>query len=89
MSEILRWQTRKTRKSHQCFGCGKVYPPDSTIVSSAYADGGTVFSAYWCETCQEYMHQHFRYGDETGEGEIFANDPEGWNEIKKGLEEAP
>jgi hypothetical protein len=51
------------------------------MVNAAYADNGSVGSCYWCRTCQEYMKRHFRYGDEAGYGEIFDNDPEGWNEI--------
>ena len=87
MSEILRWQERKTRKPHICYGCGKTYPASSKMVYSAYADGGTVQDCYWCKTCQEYMHRYFDCGDETGENEIFENDPDGWNAIKAELEE--
>jgi len=86
MSDILRWQQRKTRKPHKCFGCGKAYPSGTSMVSAAYADGGTVQDCYWCETCEEYMHRYFKPGDESSENEIFENDPDGWNAINAELE---
>lgn len=71
----------KTRKPHRCFGCAKEYPAGSDMINAAYADGGTVDSCYWCNTCREYMKRHFRYGDETCYGEIYASDPEEWNKL--------
>lgn len=82
MADILRWEARKTRKPHRCWGCHKVYPAGSRLVNAAYTDGGSVFDCFWCTVCEEYMRRHFRSGDECGEGEIYANDPEGWEEIK-------
>lgn len=86
MSDILRWEERKTRKPHNCFGCGKTYPAGSEMVNAAYADGGSVSSDYLCHTCEEYMRRYFEPGDETGYGEIYDNDPEGWNALKAELE---
>lgn len=86
MSDILRWQERKTRKPHKCFGCGKTYPAGITMISAAYADGGTVDDCYWCGTCQEYMNRYFERGDETNENGIFENDPDGWNALKAEME---
>ena len=82
MADILRWKTVKTRKPHLCWGCQKEYSVGTAMVHASYADGGTVFDCYWCETCQEYMHQHFEAGDECGEGEIYENDPEEWERIR-------
>ena len=83
MSTILRWQEVKTRKPHRCFGCAKEYPPKSKMIDASYADNNTVYSCYWCRTCEEYIHRHFRYGDETGYGEIYDNDTEEWEVIKR------
>ena len=82
MTETIRWKSVKTRKPHWCFGCQQNYPPGSLMVSAAYADGGMVCDYYWCSTCAEYMDRHFRYGDTTGQGEIYANDREGWEAIR-------
>lgn len=86
MSEILHWEERRTRKPHTCFGCEMTYPKGTKMVHSAVTDGGTVSSCYWCKTCQEYMSVYFESGDETEYGQIYANDPEGWEEIKVKLE---
>ena len=85
MSDILRWETRKTRKPHRCFGCGNEYPTGTEMVNAAYVDGGTVDSCYWCHTCQEYMGRYFRDGDETGYAEIYLNDREEWEKINAEL----
>lgn len=81
MADILRRQTVKTRKPHRCWGCGKEYPAGSEMANAAYVDGGRAFSCYWCKTCEGYMQQNFEPGDECGCGEIYENDPDGWNEI--------
>lgn len=85
MSQILTWKEVKTRKPHKCFGCAKEYPEKSKMVYSSYADGGTVQSSYLCLVCVEYMHRYFESGDETSYGEIYSNDCEGWEKIKKEL----
>lgn len=89
MSEILHWEQRTTRKPHRCFGCGKVYPAGSKMIHAAYTDGGRADSCYWCETCNEYMNRFFEYGDEVGPGEIYDNDPEGWDALKAEMEAQP
>ena len=86
MADTLRWERRKTRKPHQCFGCGKTYPAGIEMVNAAYADGGSVYSCYWCETCEEYMRRYFESGDETCYGEIYENDPEKWEMLKAEME---
>ena len=87
MSDVLRWEKRKTRKHHKCWGCNKTYPPGTLMANAAYTDAGTVFSCYWCSTCEEYMHRYFESGDECGQGEIYDNDPEGWEALKTELEQ--
>lgn len=85
MGAILRWETRKTRKPHRCFGCGKEYPAGTKMVNAAYADEGSVDSCYWCATCLEYVRRYFEYDDEVFEHEIYENDPDGWEGIRKEL----
>jgi ferredoxin len=55
------------------------------MVSAAYVDGGVANGCYWCQTCEEYMHRYFEYDDETGPGEIYANDKEIWEKIQDEL----
>jgi hypothetical protein len=59
------------------------------MTNSAYADGGQAFECYWCPTCEEYMRRYFESGDESMEGEIYANDPDGWEALRKEMEAQP
>ncbi len=81
MGYYIKWKEVKTRKPHRCFGCMKTYPKGTMMVSATNVDGGDINSCYWCNVCQEYMRRFFELGDETGEGEIFENDPENWEKI--------
>jgi len=82
MSEILKSKNVITRKPHRCWGCAKTYPSGSNMSAVSCAEGGTVETIYWCPTCIEYMHRYFDYGDDINFGDILANDPEGWQQIK-------
>lgn len=84
--EILHWERRKTRKPHRCWGCGKTYPSGSEMIHAAYTDGGQAYGCYWCTTCEEYMRRYFEHGDDVGNGDIYANDPEGWEALRKEVE---
>jgi ferredoxin len=55
------------------------------MVNATYADEGSVDSCYWCATCLEYVRRYFEYGDEVSEHEIYENDPDGWEGIRKEL----
>lgn len=81
MADILKWEERKTRKPHKCWGCGLTYEPAIKMVYASYADEGTVHSCYWCKTCQEYMTRRIDPQDGVGYRELLLNDPEGWQEI--------
>ena len=77
--------TEKYENRIAVLGAEREYPAGAEMVNAAYADGGAVDSCYWCPTCQEYMRRNFRYGDETGYGEIYDNDREGWEAINAEL----
>lgn len=82
MNAILRWKQVVVRNPHECFGCARTYPPKTKMTSSAYVDGKTVDNCCWCDTCIAYMDRHFECGEETGQGDIYTNDKEGWEQIK-------
>ena len=44
-------------------------------------------SVYWCDTCTEYMRQHYDDGDDCGLGEVFRYDPDKWKRICNELRE--
>lgn len=87
MADILRWSEIKTRKSHECFGCGLIYAPGTKMVYSACADEGTIRNYYWCKTCQEYIARHIDRGEDIYEGSLLDNDPERWQSISQELHE--
>lgn len=69
MSEIIAHKYVKTRKPHKCFGCAREFPKGSILNREAVADGGTVFTAYVCPTCEDYL----KSGDYTGEEFCFGD----------------
>lgn len=63
MGTTLTDKVVKTRKSHQCFGCGKIYEKGSKMRYNTYAFEGTVDSSYWCETCDYIISNYYDYWD--------------------------
>lgn len=61
MSQIISAKYVKTRKSHQCFGCAREFPEGSILNREAVEDGGTVFTAYMCGDCEEYMRERYPF----------------------------
>lgn len=87
MSTVLTDKTVITRKSHQCWGCGHVYEKGSKMQYNTYAGEGTVTSAYWCETCNYIIANHYDYWDldnGIGFGEVKDGDIELWESTKNG-----
>lgn len=54
MSHVSSKQV-KTRSRHVCWGCGKTYPIGTMMERQTEADGGQVWSVYWCDICMDYM----------------------------------
>ena len=65
----------KIRKPHNCWGCTTLYEPPAEMEVSVSVDGGTIMSAYWCESCQEIMDNmdSFDLQDGFDYGELRAN----------------
>lgn len=85
MTDVLTDKVVVTRKSHQCWGCGDTYEKGSKMRYNTYAEDGTMFSAYWCETCNHIMQNHYDYWDlqdGVGFGDIKQNDLELWESTK-------
>ena len=83
MSTLISEKWVKTRKPHKCFGCAKEYPKGSYMSRSSVTDCGTVWESYLCEVCQEYAAQNIDRYDSYGYGELYGNDPEGWEEVRE------
>jgi len=72
-----------TRKSHQCWGCGDVFPEKTSMVYSTNIDGGQFCHAYWCEICEEIMGGLDDWEREDGFncGDIKQNYPDEYKEV--------
>ena len=70
MSEVIHHKYVKTRKPHTCFGCAREFPKGSILNREAVADGGSVFTAYMCPSCEEYIINELLPYDEFGFGDL-------------------
>lgn len=70
MAEIIAHKYVKTRKPHHCFGCAREFPKGSILNREAVADGETVFTAYICPDCEDYLHSKDYEGDEFCYGDL-------------------
>lgn len=70
MAEIIAHKYVKTRKPHNCFGCAREFPKGSILNREYVADGGTVFTAYLCPDCEDYLHRKDYEGDEFCYGDL-------------------
>jgi len=43
----------KTRKPHQCYGCGKIFPPGIEMTYNTTVGEDGFFKGYWCDDCNE------------------------------------
>lgn len=69
MSKIIASKYVKTRKAHKCFGCAREFPAGSILKREAVEYDGTVFTAYMCPTCEDYLDS----GDYTGDEFCFGD----------------
>ena len=70
MSEVIHHKYVKTRKPHICFGCAREFPKGSILNREAVADGGSVFTAYMCPSCEEYIINELPPYDEFSFGAL-------------------
>lgn len=70
MSQIIQSKTVKTRKPHTCFGCAREFPKGTNMQREAVKDCGSVFTAYMCSSCYEYIDLYLFPFDEFGFGDL-------------------
>lgn len=81
---VLTDKNVRTRKSHQCFGCGHVYEAKTEMRYTTSVDGGDISSAYWCKTCDEVIKETYDYHDlqnGIGFGEVKEFDMPYWKNV--------
>lgn len=84
--DIISSKIVKTRKDHYCFGCARKILKGNKMQRVKSVDMGSVSTAYWCDVCQKYWNKYMYYDDEIGYGDLRSSDPNGWEEIKKSIE---
>ena len=78
------WRKRvKTKKEHQCWGCGEVYPSGIEMEYVTNVDGG-FYHSYWCDVCCALISKLERWELEDGFliGDLKQNYIEEWNNVK-------
>jgi len=53
----ISFATVTTRKAHVCWGCTASFPPKSKLTRVISADGGKIFSTYWCAPCEKFIEE--------------------------------
>ncbi len=78
----------KTRKPRMCHGCRRKFPAGAILKCISYADGGSAFSVYSCNVCEEVIAtmDPEDFLDGIGEGEVRESDPDFWEEKRKEIE---
>lgn len=71
MADVISHKYVKTRKPHKCFGCAREYPKGSILNREAVEDDGTVFTAYMCPECEDYLNSGDYSGDEFCFGQLY------------------
>lgn len=84
--ETIAYRNVTTRKTHQCFGCGRFYPAKTSMGVTIFVDRKKIESVYWCPTCRAVMNRDFEPGDDVGAGDVYAGDPDRWNEVNREIE---
>lgn len=71
--ELIREKRLITKKPHKCFGCEREFPKGTEMKHQVWADDGSAYNSYLCETCCELVSDHaLEFGGyfEYGEGEL-------------------
>jgi hypothetical protein len=55
MSNFINEKIVKTKKSHNCFGCGRVFNSGTEMLRNTSTDGDQIASVYLCGTCTEIL----------------------------------
>ena len=88
MSDRLASQLVHTRKAHECWGCGRSFPPGTAMGREVEADGGHIITSYWCAVCAAYMGEwtDWQDGDDMEAGALRREDPTGWEATRQSKE---
>jgi len=84
---ILTDKNVKTRKSHICWGCGRVFPSKSDLRLIEIVGPAGFTHAYWCSVCQAVVADwHPADCEYITRGNVRYGDPEIWEQYRNGVE---
>lgn len=77
----------KVRKPHRCYGCKRVWPAGSKMLTWTGIYDGPPNRTYFCEVCMAYTARYpGAYGDEVPLFGYPNEDPDGYAEVECKLE---
>lgn len=84
---VLQDKVVKAKKAHRCSGCARKFPIGTALKYVKIVDGGKFYTAYWCPVCMEYWKRYMSSDDEIGYGDLRSEDNEGWESVRKEIED--
>lgn len=83
MGSFIKSKEVKIRKSHKCWGCGRLFHIGTLMESNTSTDNGKIFTTYLCETCQNVIDKYADWYEEEGFGymELINNYPDEYKTI--------
>jgi len=78
----------KTRKTHRCWGCNRMFPAGAHMRSLTQADSSDgIITTHWCKACIEHG-KTFDWPDEgIAEGGFLDYDAGEWEKTRQRVEE--
>jgi hypothetical protein len=89
MVTVFFQKTVNIRKFQTCWGCLRKFNPGASLLKVECVDDSGDFSrAYWCDTCQKVVIEMDDMDNEFFAGEVRDGDPEYWESVRAGIEDA-
>lgn len=85
--DVLQDKVVKTKKEHRCSGCARKFPKGTALKCVKVADEGRIYTDYWCPVCMEYWKRYMNSDDQIGYGDLKSEDNEGWESVRKEVED--
>lgn len=86
MTSILTDKVVKTRKEHNCWGCGEKFKKGTNLRYQVDVDNGDFNKSYWCKVCDTTVEQEYCEQVDCGIGFGEVKDYDSWNQNLKSVE---
>ena len=64
MSEVFKYHWVKTRKPHNCFGCGREFPKGTIMERQVLSTDNNILTIHLCKTCEYLISKDLPDGGE-------------------------